>query len=138
MRALLMNEEIRSRIRQAIEQATARPIPMRVLEEAIKTGKRGDEWKSFGVEVPIGYSCAFSVEFQPIGLVRRLSISVDTAGKIPNVPAVQILLEAFGFEGIDLNKQQIPELVKIWPEEFRPGHTAINIIQPILDVKGNA
>lgn len=53
------------------------------------------------VLLPFGYRCVFSIEQQPPGWMRHLSVSVLPApvGAAPSVEAVAVLLPLFGFTG---------------------------------------
>ena len=52
--------------------------------------------------LPIGYRCVYSEEFQPKGLSRHLSVSVERPGKLPSIEAVAMIELAFGFESKDI------------------------------------
>jgi hypothetical protein len=70
------------------------------------------------------YLCAISFTEQPAGLVRHLSVSVRTPGKVPNEIAIQMLAEAFGF-----TSGWPPTRGRVFLEEFEPGHHAVNIVE---------
>jgi hypothetical protein len=77
LRGLVMNEEVRAAIRRVVSYAEAnrvtraRLLAMMELEEA----PVGDA-AAHCVEVPDGYRCVFSIEEQPVGWCRHLSVSV--------------------------------------------------------------
>ena len=79
--------------------------------------------RAVSVLIPMGYRAAISFEQQPAGLIRHLSVSVDTPGALPNPIAVNFVLQAFGFDAIEAGTS------RIWTEEFQPGHSAVNIVQ---------
>lgn len=129
-RALIIQEETQTEINAAIARARLKPIPIERLRagavdaEIIGLADRKPGFErgtaSEYVEIPIGYRAAISFEHQPPGLCRHLSISVDTPGMIPNLPAVRMIAEAFGMGATG------PE--RLWMEEFAPGHFAVNLI----------
>jgi hypothetical protein len=113
-RALLIGPTEQAAINAAIERARARPIAFETVKaQAIEHKDMvtlADRKKSIGdarpqsehVLLPIGYRAAISFEYQPFGLVRHLSVSVDTPGRVPNQPAMEMIAKAFGFtlEGV--------------------------------------
>jgi hypothetical protein len=130
MRALIITSEIRAQIAAAVARAEAKPIPFSVLREGalreeVKHLKLIDRKPGFErppsehLLIPIGYRASISIEEQPAGFCRHLSISVDQPGKLPSVEAVKMIAEAYG----------IKEWDKVWFEEFDPGHSAINILE---------
>lgn len=76
------------------------------------------------------YRAAFSFEDQPNGLVRHLSVSVDTAskGNVPQPMVLEIIAKTFGFTEFP------PRAGKVWMEEYRPGEWAVNVIE-LVDAK---
>lgn len=85
---------------------------------------------SENVLIPFGYRAAISFEEQPAGIVRHLSVSVDTKGRVPSIPAVEMIAKEFGFTKLD------PSTTRIWVEEFDPGHMAINVVQIAAPAQG--
>lgn len=131
-RVLMMSDEIRAQISSAIERARQKPIgPQTVKDNAFAGDPRvatlADRKPGFArteasenVLIPMGYRAAVSVEHQPVGLCLHLSVSVDTPGKLPSVPAVQLIAEAFGIDS--------GNTMSSWLEEFEPGHFAVNVV----------
>jgi len=103
MRALIITTEVQAAIKAAIERARQKPIPVEYLQAAEVHGrviplaerKPGFErgTASENVLIPVGYRAAISFEQQPPGLCRHLSVSVDTPGKLPNEPAVLMIMK---------------------------------------------
>ena len=73
------------------------------------------------VNIPFGFRCVYSVEWQKVGIFRHLSISVDADGKWPNEYAVKAIANKFGFKG-DLSDWML------FPEKEIE---AINIVQKL-------
>ncbi len=69
------------------------------------------------------YRCAISFEEQPAGLLRHISVSTRK-GKIPGIEVMKMVLPAFGFSGIPLERPG-----RVWNEEFEPGWFAINVVE---------
>lgn len=139
MRALILDALTQARIEAAIVEARAKPktradlerhaLPDRALISLADRGGRGGP-SGVPVAIPRGYLAAFSFEDQPAGLCRHLSISVDTPGSMPSLPAVTMIAKAFGME-FPFTQQRPGNL---WLEEFEPGQQAINIVQREKDL----
>lgn len=140
IRALIIGDDERKAIGAAVERAAARPISLATIERDSKLVPQGKgnltledragvpgRPESEHVYLPGGYRASISFEEQPIGLCRHLSVSVDTAGMLPNMLAVGMIAEAFGFVA-GMERQ-------IWVEEFDPGHHAINVVEPVMPAK---
>lgn len=137
MRPLMIGETEKRMIAEAIERARGHMIHRpEILERAIPVAddvtladaaqKPPRSSKSEGVELPVGFLCAFSFEDQPnAGICRHLSISVgETPGLIPHPAAIQMIANAFGLKGSFIDETMF------WKEEFRPGHWAVNLVWP--------
>lgn len=73
--------------------------------------------------VPADYRVMFSIEWQPKGEARHMSISlVNQPGKLPHPEAVKMIMPLLGFKN-PLEK------CFIYKEEFKPGHEAIDIVE---------
>ena len=57
-----------------------------------------------------GYRVVYSIEEQPLGWCRHISISVDTPKKMPSIPAVETIMHEFGFTGT------IADCISVWVE----------------------
>lgn len=139
VRALIIGDAERALIAEAVRRAREHPVSfdeVRRFKDAVpqdrphlRLADRRMEPRrvpmSEGVELPGGFRCAISFEQQPIGLCRHLSVSVDTPGPLPNLLAVGMIAEAFGFvAGMER---------RMWLEEFAPGHHAVNVVEPVID-----
>lgn len=132
MSVVVIGPEEMKLIEQAVAKARANPIPLETLaalqhdipdKSVLRLEDRKQPFKrpeSQHVTFPGGFRASISFEQQPAGLVRHLSISSPTPGRVPNLPAVTMIAEAFGF-------WLPPE--KMWLEEFEPGHYALNLLE---------
>lgn len=100
MRPLVIDEAARKELARVREFAEANPIPQTTLKAMI-TGNHpppGDypEWTA---ELPHGWRVVFTVEDQPMGRVRHLSVSVDARhqGKCPNPVGIAAIASELGF-----------------------------------------
>jgi hypothetical protein len=132
MRPLIIGADELFKISVALAMARKNPVSREWLERFqmgtnatnLKLADRPkdlDRLPSQHVALPYGYHAAISFEDQPAGLVRHLSISVDTPGKMPNMHAIAMILDAFGLKS--------GKALHFWTEEFDPGHHAFNIVQ---------
>ena len=129
-RVLVIDEITRQRIEALIAFAMENPIPAQQVIKAapVETGdvlteadlKSANRPTAPGIDIPFGFHACFSIEEQPVGMVRHVSISVDTAGKCPSESAVGMIAEAFGI---------LVPFDRIWLEEFEPGHHCVNVIK---------
>lgn len=134
MRILAINDEVRARIKTAMERARMHPLHYSVFSDALKPSapplvpvinlkdiKPGFKRpvKSQRVRIPFGYDVCYSVEEQPDGLAGHISISVVDVGMMPSPEATERIASEFGIT--------IPP-DKAWIEEFAPGHYAVNVV----------
>jgi len=142
-RALIINEQARGLIAAAIERARKHALPLgdtmamamidspenatAVLTLADRAGKPNLRTMVEQVELFDGYQCGFSFEQQPHGMVRHLSVAVNNSGKVPMPAAVDMISREFGF------REFPPEYGRVWVEEFRPGHYAVNVAE-LVDI----
>lgn len=133
MRPLVINDQVRAQIAEAIKKAEQHPVPIAFLMTAgiedkpnvsLADRKPGFERPASElVIIPFGYHVAYSIEEQPIGLCGHLSISVDKPGMTPAPEAVVMIAEEYGIKFPS-------KMTKFWVEEFDPGHHAINLVSP--------
>lgn len=117
MSALVLGVAERDRINALRERAAAAPFSMAEMERRSrgfdpanpKTRTTDSLPPEFTIEIPRGFTVTYTIEEQPIGLCRHISVSVDTPGRLPNSHALAWLLEAFGFmcvKGGEPNQQE--------------------------------
>lgn len=132
MAVLMVGATERERIAEIIAYAKAHPVLFEKLREGavddrpvlkLEDRKPGYERPtSQHVLFPGGFRAAFSIEQQPAGLCKHLSVSVvnrSKAGMLPALQAVAVIAEEFGMP--------FP-FDKIWQEEFAPGEYAVNLL----------
>jgi hypothetical protein len=138
MGVLIVDAKVKAEIAAMIERARAKPVPLSVVREGAIPGDKtevtlADRKPGFerlpSQHIILGsYRAAFSIEEQPHGFCRHLSISARRPGSVPNIPVIEKVAKLFGFvfeEVVD------PPVGRVWLEEFEPGHHAVNIIQLI-------
>lgn len=123
MGIFIIDDKIIESLKTLKEHAEANPFSMEMLEETI-TGERpipGDT-KEFTRFIPMGFKVVYTIENQDAGMIRHLSMSVDTPGKMPHPHEVIEVMKFLGFEKDIFNC--ILDL-----EEIRPGHDAISVLE---------
>lgn len=131
MNALIIDENVRKRIKEIEYHAFNNIVPIRELSESGKL-KHGDpnpiqEYiENYEMEIPIGFRVVFSVEEQGTpdksNLMRHLSMSI-VGNNVPNPLSVDMVAQEF----------DIPPIYNcaIWTERFEGSRLAINVVHPI-------
>lgn len=127
-RALIITDELRSRIAGVIDYAKKNLLTFdNIADIKAKVQSPPGDLPGYVVFIPMGYRVCYSrAQLTPDTTgFHHISISVDTPGNIPAVPAACEICKQFG-----MNDDPI-EWESVWLEEFAPNHQAINIIQYI-------
>lgn len=126
MRALIIDDEARIEINKVIAYAQDHKIDFPSMEKMMsgEADPVGDN-AFYACYLNEGYRVVFSFEEQPCGWCRHLSVSVDTMHKLPNVPAVELIMKEFGFTG------GVHDCINVWIENER----AINVLQQVKNEK---
>jgi len=140
LRPLIIDHEARVRIAELMAKADAKPVDMITLNRELNkspTFKRNhmDQMNDQTMDLGFGYVVTYSIEHgHPVGPCRHISISVDTAGKMPSVESALMIAGEFEFKG------SLKDFDGIWIEDLSRDekgnlYTAINIVQK-LDIRG--
>lgn len=130
-RPLIIDAKVRAEIATALQRAEANPISAELLAagavepttEVLSLADRKPGFErpeSESVIIPVGYRAAISVEEQPFGLARHLSVSVERVGMTPHPNALEMIADEFGMPK--------SAWITLWLEEFEPGHHAVNVL----------
>lgn len=77
------------------------------------------------IELPKGFLVTYSHERVPeLGVCQHISISVEAPNRAPHPAAVNMILDAFGMQSIDLS-------VSVWMEDVSRTEKAINVVQKL-------
>jgi hypothetical protein len=97
MRVLIIDDLAKAEIKRVVAHAEANRMGIHDLMRVIKRVDPpvGDR-QGYECRVEDGFRCVFSIEQQPCGWMRHLSVSVP-GGKYPNEHAVIMLAKEFGF-----------------------------------------
>lgn len=98
-RPFILNEQIKESLLSLKKYAEEHPFTIEDLENIInnKFLVPGDR-NEFRRYIPFGYKVVLTTEKQEPGLIRHLSMSVDTRGKLPNKYVVQEVMKILGFK----------------------------------------
>lgn len=133
--ALFIGEAERAKLAALRSLAVARPVDMKVLSSSIRTpaGKAAHRARMTeqSCQLPLAWFVTYSVEHQPGGVARHLSVSLDAGTRVPHPAAVWMIAEEMGFTG------SLRECV-VWKEELQQGLT-VNVMQLVaMADAGNA
>ena len=126
---LLIDDEVRAKLAQLAALAEADPVPMARLRKLTRDPKdplkvaHMAQMNAQSLDIPTCYCVTYSVEEQPFGLARHMSLSITTPGaKLPHPAAVWEVAQLLGFWGA------IHSCEAIYPERLTQGE-AINLVQ---------
>lgn len=124
MRPIIIYDQVRIDIQNVIEYAEKHIMTRRIMLETMKGlhPPIGDT-KEYICEIPIGYRVCYSIEDQPAGMAKHISISVMFDGLYPSRTAVLQIAKLFGIN-ID-NKMQ-----RIWIEKEFEAVNFVEIYKP--------
>lgn len=146
MGILVLGEDERQAIAEAVSAARAKPMPWSVMrevavddhdhptttltlderEQQIDTERLAEikrEYPSHFVQLGT-YVAAISFEEQPAGLMRHLSIAAHDTTKVVNEHAVAMAVKAFGFSDWPPVRPY-----RVWIEEVDSGQIAFNLVE---------
>lgn len=133
MRALILGEAEQKCINELIAFAAANVLDAKVMAhmpaEAIPAFR--DMMNLMTIVLPVGYSVTYSLERQPPGILRHISIAVEKINKTPNPAAVDMILQAFGM-------QPFAASLSVWVEDLDGGFKAVNVVQPLVSAASNS
>lgn len=126
LRPLVIDDKIRADIRRVIEYAEGHLVSTAQVVRAVgNPGLAVGYNEAHCCVVPLGYRCVYSVEKQPDGNYRHLSISVLGDGTAPSPTAVEALMTEFGFCG------GLRGVEMIWTEDIGNYKKAINLLERV-------
>ncbi len=125
VRPLLVDKDLTDQINSLVAYAEKNPITMDyLLDQKNGEEKPPGDYAEYTRTLPFGYRVVFTIELQPAGKIRHLSMSVDEEGKLPNEFAVAEMMRLIGFQN-ELRK------CKVHIEDTGPKRQAINVLEII-------
>jgi hypothetical protein len=127
MRALLIDNNIRKQINEMVEYAESNPFTLNDLKQ-IQLNKKPCPGHTMGhyCFLPFGYKVVYSIQYQPSGKIRQLTMSVDAKGKLPSPPSVEEIIKLIGFKN-ELNS------CFLHFEDIGDGEHAVSVIEFISE-----
>lgn len=117
---LIIEQPERDEIKRVREYAERHPLSLEDMQRAVARGVAIGDDPNFTCELRMGFLVTFTVEQQPFGLSRHISVSVAKPECWPPPSAVELIMAAFGFRG------GVAEAVAVYSEDAR---RAINVIE---------
>lgn len=111
MRALIIDEAVKTGIAELIATANAHRHSAATLKR-LMTGDLppAGDYKQHTILIPDGFRVVFSIEEQPLGWCRHLSVSINDPNKYPHEVAVEMIMQEFGM-GL------LKDCIHVWVEE---------------------
>jgi hypothetical protein len=129
MTIFYIDEAAEQELRALAERAAAKVIPLTSLIHAVEMMKAGTPIRLVPADqtimLPTGFLVTYSVEEQPGGKMRHLSMSSPASGRAPIEAACEMVMEHLGFRTRMRSCQ-------VWLEDLPDGEKAINILGPWL------
>ena len=128
MSALSIGNEERAQIAALVKKAQEHPVTLEMLKRQMEKSPsltcHTTRYSEFHIKLPVGFSVVLTIEHQPMGVCRHLSVSISRPGKLPHPAAVSMVMEEFGFQ------RQLSDC-HFWSEEFDANCRSINVLEPI-------
>jgi hypothetical protein len=130
MKPLLIGPDEVAALHKLRDIALAHPVDMPGLSARLKDpAQKAIHMARMGAQtvlIPYGFLVTYSVEDgHPCGRARHMSMSVEDAGRVPNLHAVQGVASILGFEGT------VEETCTCWLEDLQGHGKAVNVVQPM-------
>jgi hypothetical protein len=108
-----------------VAYAEKNPVSMdELLDTVNKQAKPVGDFSQHTLNLPFGYRLVYSIEEQPKGRIRHLSMSVNEDEKLPNEFVVREVMKLIGF------KNELENcMVKL--ENISPKRQAVNVLEII-------
>lgn len=125
IRPLIIDADTRAAIARLIAYAEAHPQNIHRIFKAMvnQATAAGNLDPKHVCVIKIGYRCVYTIDEQPVGRCRHLSVSVLGDGCAPNEYAVLELMKNFGFRG------GFKDVLRMYTEEIGDNKIAVNVIQ---------
>lgn len=126
LRPLIIDENAKELISAMVVYAEANPLSMDDLLDTYNKQMNPIGDNPFHVvNLSFGYRIVYSIEEQPKGKVRHLSMSVDEDEALPSIEAVSEIMRLIGFNG----SLQEPSTIIVKLEEYAKNRQAVNVLE---------
>jgi len=126
MRPFIINNVLKVQLADLAAYAVENPITMNDMLDVMNGAKKpaGDNPRHY-IELNEGFKIVYSIEQQPKGDARHLSVGVLAPKRLPNPEVVKEIMKLIGF------KNKLSDC-KIWIENITPDYQAINVTEYII------
>lgn len=119
---LVIDAAAKADIAGVIEYAHDNFLDETLMESIMASGWAPGDVDEYSCNIKFGFRVVYTVEKHPGGWCRHLSMSLNKEGRCPSPPAVDMMLEEFGFQGRLAEK---PSSLCVYTEQ----DTIINVIE---------
>ena len=130
MAALLIGEEQRTSIKLLIDRASQQVVPHHVMKAMAEGKIPADRMRNepLTIPIPFGFEATYTHEEHKPGVVcRHLSVSVERHNRVPDLNAMQMLMNEFGFI---IKIDFLLRVGAVWTEAAGT-KTAVNVVEPV-------
>jgi hypothetical protein len=113
----------RLRDRAAQKPANLEYIAANIHNPAVKR-KHMEQMSEQTIKIPLAYLVTFSIENQPKGVFRHMSMSVQREGRVPSPESMWMVAQELGFVGGI-------QFCTVYAEDLKGHGKAINLLQPL-------
>jgi hypothetical protein len=118
-------------IADLVAKAGRERVPLEDVKRRVQQLQRGIPLpqrynKPFTIDIPFGFTATYTIEEQPQGWTRRLSVAADRSGRAPHPAAVDMLMREFGFRAAGVRQIEI-----MWMEPLGNDRQAVNLVEYI-------
>jgi hypothetical protein len=118
-------------IAELIAKAGRDRVPLEDMKRRVQQLQRGIPLpkrynKAFMIDIPFGFTVTYTIEEQPQGWTRHLSVAADRPGRAPQPAAVEMLMREFGFRAAGVRQIEIR-----WMEPLGNDRQAVNLVEYI-------
>jgi hypothetical protein len=124
-------------IQRLIKLADGRRVLLEEMKRRVKAAQRGEALPKrynmdFTIKIPFGFTVTYTVEEQPQGWCRHLSVAAERFGRVPTPEAVAMLMREFGF------RATTPvQAMAFWLEPIGNDRKAVNVLEFIDPAAGS-
>lgn len=123
MRPLIIGAVEKEAIKNLVDYAEKNPFSMDDLLDTLnKEMKPAGDMDRYSISLPVGYRVVYTIEHQPAGKVRHLSVSVDKPGNLPNPESLELIMHELGFNGLLYQ-------CNVSMEQIGRQHQAVNVLE---------
>jgi hypothetical protein len=130
-RPLWIGPDAATAIADLVAKAGRERVPLEDMKRRVAALQRGIPLpksynRAFTIKIPFGFTVTYTIEEQPQGWTRHLSVAADRSGRVPHPAAVDMLMREFGFRAAGVRQIEI-----LWMEPLGNDRQAVNVVEYI-------